>query len=143
MGIDAAELADIEQIKQLKARYFRCMDTKDWTGFGQVFTKDAQLRWGEGEDEVFRGREQILESLAHILRDAITVHHGHMPEIEITGPGRARGVWAMFDRVEHPKYLLVGHGHYTETYAVEDGEWRIATTHLTRLKVERTVKEAP
>ena len=28
---------DIEAIKQLKARYFRTMDTKDWDGFADVF----------------------------------------------------------------------------------------------------------
>ena len=28
------ELLAIEEIKQLKARYFRCVDTKDWEGFG-------------------------------------------------------------------------------------------------------------
>ena len=35
------ELDAIEQIKQLKARYFRCMDTKDWDGFQAVFAPDA------------------------------------------------------------------------------------------------------
>ena len=31
------ELDAIEEIKSLKARYFRCMDTKDWDGFQAVF----------------------------------------------------------------------------------------------------------
>jgi hypothetical protein len=34
-------LLAIEQIKQLKARYFRCMDTKDWAGLRSVFCDDA------------------------------------------------------------------------------------------------------
>ena len=37
------ELDAIEQIKKLKARYFRCMDTKDWDGFQNVFTADATM----------------------------------------------------------------------------------------------------
>lgn len=141
--MDTDQLRDIEQIKQLKARYFRCMDTKQWEDFAEVFTRDATLRWGEGEGDVFQGRTEIVERLRHILREAITVHHGYMPEIEITAPGQAHGIWAMSDRIEHPKYRLVGRGHYTETYRIEDDAWRIAATHLTRLTAERSVREAP
>ncbi len=36
-------LLAIEEIKALKARYFRCMDTKDWDGFAALFTIDASL----------------------------------------------------------------------------------------------------
>ena len=70
-----------------------------------------------------------------------TVHHGHMPEIELTGPDTARGTWAMFDYVEWPRpesgerVGLTGYGHYLEEYVREDGEWRIARTHLARLRV--------
>lgn len=31
----------IEEIKQLKARYFRFMDGKDWAGMRTIFTADA------------------------------------------------------------------------------------------------------
>ena len=34
-------LAAIEQIKQLKARYIRFMDTKDWAGYESVFAPDV------------------------------------------------------------------------------------------------------
>ena len=40
----AEQLTDIEAIKQLKARYFRLMDTKRWEEWGDVFTKDARLQ---------------------------------------------------------------------------------------------------
>jgi len=40
---DAAHTRAIEEIKQLKARYFRCMDTKDWAGYLNVFTPDAKI----------------------------------------------------------------------------------------------------
>jgi SnoaL-like domain len=32
---------DLEAIKQLKARYFRTMDTKDWAGMREVFADDV------------------------------------------------------------------------------------------------------
>ena len=90
---------------------------------------------------VRNGRKEIVDGVSTPLRGSRTVHHGHMPEIEITGPGEARGIWSMFDYVEHPRYVLRGFGHYTERYCVEDGAWRIASLHLTRLRVERTLKE--
>ena len=41
---------DIEAIKQLKARYFRMMDTKDWDGLAAVFTGDVEIDvTGEGD----------------------------------------------------------------------------------------------
>ena len=34
---------DVEAIKQLKARYFRTVDTKDWAGMRQVFADDVVI----------------------------------------------------------------------------------------------------
>jgi len=38
--MDAATLAEIEAIKQLKARYFRLLDTKQWDAWREVFSDD-------------------------------------------------------------------------------------------------------
>ena len=79
-------LVDIEEIKRLKARYFRAVDQKDWELYAQVFARDAHLEVPEGgvsED----GREAIVASISTVLEGVTTVHHGHMPEIEITGDG--------------------------------------------------------
>ena len=134
-------LIDIEEIKRLKARYFRTLDHKDWDGYGQVFSKDALLEVPEG-DVSERGREAIVASVSTVLEGVRTVHHGHTPEIDITGPDTARGVWAMADYVEFPanaageRVGLRGYGHYTEEYVREDGEWRISHSHLSRLRID-------
>ena len=39
----ATDLNDIEQICQLKARYFRAMDQKDWIAYLGVFAEDAVI----------------------------------------------------------------------------------------------------
>jgi uncharacterized protein (TIGR02246 family) len=134
-------LADIEAIKQLKARYFRLMDQKKWDEWAMVFTEDAHLVVPEGGvDE--RGRDAVVASVSGVLEGVRTVHHGHMPEIEITGADTARGTWAMFDYVEFPQGAngarigLQGYGHYTEQYVREDGEWRIASLLLSRLRID-------
>ncbi len=133
-------LLDIEQIKQLKARYFRLMDMKQWDDWGMVFAKDCVMEVPEAE-MVNNGREEIVTNVSTALIGARTAHHGHMPEIEITGDGTARGVWAMFDYVEWPEQNgtrvgLQGYGHYREEYVREDGAWRIARTRLERLRVD-------
>jgi hypothetical protein len=134
-------LVDIEDIKRLKARYFRSLDRKEWDEFGLVFARDGHLEVPEGgvsED----GREAIVRSVSTVLDGVTTVHHGHTPEIEITGDDTARGIWAMFDYVEFPAaegrepFGLKGYGHYIEEYVREDGEWRIKRLELSRLRVD-------
>jgi hypothetical protein len=72
---------DIEAIKQLKARYFRTMDTKDWPGMRRVFADDVVMDTTESGGGVIAGADEFLAFLEPTLRDVVTVHHGHMPEI--------------------------------------------------------------
>ncbi len=142
--MDAAEqLLAIEEIKQLKARYFRSMDTKDWEGFAGVFAPNAVLDvTGEsGADEgIVRGNELIAEYVRGHVDPVTTVHHGHMPEIEITSSTEATGIWSMEDMLRWPEGSPIasmhGYGHYHETYEKIDGRWRIASCKLTRLRVD-------
>jgi SnoaL-like domain len=134
------QLLDIEAIKQLKARYFRLMDLKQWDDWGMVFATDCVMEVPEAA-MVNTGRQEIVTNVSGALVGARTCHHGHMPEIEITGTASARGIWAMFDYVEWDEQNgtrvgLQGYGHYREEYTREDGEWRIARTRLERLRVD-------
>lgn len=134
-------LADIEAIKQLKARYFRAMDRREWDDFGQVFAREADLEVPEA-DATQHGRDAIVAFVSGALTGARTVHHGHMPEIELTGPDSARGTWAMFDYVEWQarpggdRVGLHGYGHYLEEYVREDGRWCISRSRLERLRID-------
>ncbi len=136
--MEASELVEIELVKQLKARYFRLMDQKRWDEWGNVFTENATLQYGPNPGDIFEGRKGIIEGLSVILKDSVTVHHGHMPEIEITSKTTATGIWAMFDYVEMPGLTLNGYGHYEEEYIKEDGQWKIKNLRLTRLRVDTT-----
>jgi hypothetical protein len=145
--LDAAErIVAIEEVKALKARYFRTMDTKDWEGFADVFAADASLDIsGEmganaSDDGVVRGRLEIATFVRNAIHDVTTVHHGHMPEIDVISPTWATGVWAMEDMLRWPVGApirsLHGYGHYHETYEHHGGRWFIASTKLTRLRVD-------
>ena len=146
---DLERLTAIEAIKQLKARYFRCMDTKDWAGLTAVFAPDAELDMrGEAADKskaadgLVVGGAKIGAFIRNAVIDLVTVHHGHMPEIEITSATTAKGIWAMEDILRWPDgasiKTLRGHGHYHETYRRLDDGWRIQTSTLTRLRLDVT-----
>jgi hypothetical protein len=130
-----SRLADIEAIKQLKARYFRLMDEQDWSAFGEVFSREVVL----GDDGSITGRAAAIEYIRSAAHAARTAHQGVAPEIEIVADGQARGVWAMTDYFEvrdtDPPIGFTGYGHYFDDYVHEDGAWRIAASRLTRLKI--------
>jgi SnoaL-like domain len=85
------------------------------------------------------GADKFIEFLAQTLGDAITVHHGHMPKIELTSPTTATGIWALQDTIVWSNGTrLCGYGHYQETYELIDGAWRIKSLKLTRLHMDIT-----
>jgi hypothetical protein len=135
-SLNSEQLADIEAIKQLKARYFRFMDTKNWAEFGGVFTRDAVIRGG---DQEITGRLAIVEFVSTTSDGVRSAHQGFLPEIEILGTDTASGVWAMSDYFEvrgtEPPVGFSGFGHYEDRYAKEEGTWRISASRLTRLKI--------
>jgi hypothetical protein len=130
------DLGEVEAIKQLKARYFRLLDSKQWDQWREVFTEDFRGEF-HGPHPVVRidGRDEMVESIRNLLADVPTVHHGHMPEIEIMGADTAKGIWAMVDVVKLGAGFT-GYGHYHEEYRKVDGRWRIASMRLTRLHIE-------
>ena len=134
---------DIEAIRQLKARYFRTMDTKDWDGMRQVFTDDVLMDTSEAGGGVVRGADEFITVLRKMLHGAVTVHQGHMPEIQLTSDTTATGIWALNDIVIFPGGTrLDGYGHYHETYERTADGWRIKASKLTRLHADLVVPDA-
>lgn len=125
----------IEAIKNLKARYFRFIDCKRWEDLERVFAVDAIAFWEGMEKGGTRitGARNIAQTIARRLTQSVTVHHGHMPEIELLDEANASGVWAMYDYLEMPELVFEGYGHYHETYVKQEGRWLIKTLQLTRL----------
>lgn len=132
-----ARLEAVEDIKRLKASYFRYIDLHWWDQLRALFTDDAEFDIGESSSKPSTP-DEFVASVGRHLSEAATVHHGHMPEIDIVDDTHARGIWAMYDQVEPATTsgfpALTGFGHYTEEYRKIDGRWRISRLRLTRLK---------
>ncbi len=149
---DSAKLFAIEEIKQLKARYFRFMDQKNWAGLPGVFAEDVVCDFGDPMHDptdpepaaippggTLAGRDTVVAFMQAGLAHTRSVHHGHMAEITIEDENNASGIIAMYDRLRFsrgPLKALDGYGHYYETYRRIDGVWRIATLRLVRLQVD-------
>lgn len=136
-----------QDIIRLKARYFRCLDTKDWDGFQQLFAPDASfdMRDGRGANmdpgAIVHGASAIREFVSAAVNPLVTVHHGHTPEIDVADAHHATAIWPMQDLlvvpegVDMPFRQLQGFGHYHETYQRQGERWLIHTLRLTRLHV--------
>jgi hypothetical protein len=130
----------IEAIKQLKARYFRLMDTKQWAAYRQLFTDDMVFYFESEDAPAATSGDEFVAHVRSRLATAISVHQGHTPEIELTSADSARGIWAMSDWVDDPDQhrAFQGSGHYHEEYRRGgDGEWRISRLRLSRLRVDQ------
>lgn len=128
---------DLEALKQLKARYCRFLDAKDWTAWRGLFSDDFVSDTSEsGGKRVVGGDAFVAFVRGHLGKASrTTVHQVHAPEIELLSAGTARGVWALEDFVHFvPGLNLRGYGHYDETYEKLDGRWYFKTSKLTRLR---------
>jgi hypothetical protein len=131
-------LEDLEAIKRLKYRYLRALDTKAWDDLGDTLTEDATTEYADGEHR-FQGRDAILAFLRAtplaVPDGFVGVHHGSQPEIELTSPTTARGIWALYNYLIHKS---AGQGlrlcaFYHDEYVKQDGTWRIRATGYRRV----------
>lgn len=137
MAYTLQELSDMEDIRTLKHRYFRAIDTADMGLLGGLFTDDVAVDYRGGNYRVtLIGRDNMLEFLANSFHSgAVAMHHGHMPEIALTGPGCAEGIWYLEDifiNLEHRTHTF-GSAIYRDVYTREDTSWKIARTEYDRV----------
>jgi SnoaL-like domain len=133
------DLVALEEIRQVKYRYLRCVDLKLWDEMEAVFTPGASADYGThaaGRDLSLRGRDEIIGYLRENLGpEIITVHRCGQPEIVIDG-NAATGTWSFEDTVIATKFrvLIKGAAFYEDTYERgDDGRWRISHIGYTRI----------
>ena len=146
--MDALErLIAIEEIKLVKARRCRAVDSKDWELYRACHTPDCKSYALGSDSDPIVGRDAMTASVEKSLIGKTTVHHVHMPEITLTSPVSAEGVWAMEDMLwwEHKgvAHWTHGYGHYHETYEKHGGQWLIASRKLIRTRVDNGTGARP
>lgn len=121
------------EIQTLKARYWRMVDTKDWSGLADsVFTADFAGDYREAGGEAFTSAAEVIEMFRAALGEAVTAHMGGPPEINLISPTEATAIWPFNDRLEYPTGVLTGAGHYHETYVHTADGWRMSSSVVTR-----------
>ena len=138
-------LLAIEEIRAVKARYCRCLDTKDWEGFAALFSGEAvmDVREDTGNPPI-TGITAIVAQVRFAVDHAASSHQVHTPEITLDSADSAQGVWAMQDRVVWQPgkspipgiASITGYGQYHESYRREGGVWKIAALRLSRFHVD-------
>jgi hypothetical protein len=118
--VDVHQLADIEAIKQLKARYCLLLDAQEWDGLRALFTDEAVFSVGSGD---YPDPDAFIANLAENLTGESHVHVLLNPIIELLGPDSARGLWAFNNRGAL--------GHYQDRYERGPDGWRISATTMT------------
>ena len=133
---DLGALQALEAIRRLKYAYFRLLDTKRFTELGDLLTDDVTTSYASGELS-FSGRQAVVDFLVDSLGspDIVTMHHGHHPEIALTGDDRATGTWYLEDRVIVPgaDFEIHGTAVYADHYVRVGGSWLIAHTGYERV----------
>jgi hypothetical protein len=144
-------LMAIEEIKRVKARYWRGVDMKDPQILRAVFTDDAEIDFRGNElDEASASQplptpDEFVSYAMQTLAHFVTAHHGHAPDIEIVSDTEATGFWPMEDNIwvnpGAPNVTfthLRGFGIYHDRYRKTPQGWRMSATMLKRIKVETT-----
>jgi hypothetical protein len=129
------DLVEIEAIKRLKYQYARCLDQKLWDEIAECFTADAVAAYSGGA-YTFEGRDAIIDFLRRSMgaETFLSSHRMHHPEIDLTSPTTATGVWALEDTVIDTAWNITirGAAFYTDAYVKVDGRWKFKFTGYKR-----------
>ncbi len=122
---------DLEAIKQLKYRYLRTLDTKQWEDFEACFLPEAT---GDYNGLVFEDRAALVAFMRKNMGPGmLTLHQAHHPEIAVDGD-TATGRWYLQDKViiEEYRFMLEGAAFYEDRYRRTPEGWRVEHTGYRR-----------
>jgi hypothetical protein len=128
----------IEEIRQVKYRYLRCVDLKLWEELGDTLTESAVLDFGTtdfGTSLEISGRSEVVAfNRAKFGPGTLTAHTAAQPEITIDGD-TAAGVWSLRETLlatRHGMIITAAAFHYDRYERGADGAWRIARSSYAR-----------
>ena len=121
------DLVALEEIRQVKYRYLRCVDLKLWDDLADTFTQEATVDYGTpalGDPIRLAGRDAIVGFLRDKLGpEMLTTHFATQPEISVDGD-TASGTWA-FTWNDAKGKPTGDRGKFTEIWKKQaDGAWK-------------------
>ena len=144
MTIDLADLArdirilkDIEEIKRLKHRYFRCIDMANLTELAELLHEDVTVDFVGGTYRFqLTGRDEYVRMIGQAFHaEFVGQHNGHHPEIDVLSETEATGVWYLSDVALNLRSNVSTSGSslYRDRYVKVDGVWKIRETAYHRI----------
>lgn len=131
------ELRAIEDIRQLKYRYFRAMDMADMALLRTLIMPDFHfdLRGSQWRLHGTNANDFVAKMTLNFNANMATQHHGHHPEISLADDGQsAVGIWYLQDIVHDTvsNNILFGTNFYDDHYILTTAGWRIASSQWSR-----------
>jgi hypothetical protein len=140
------DLIEFHSISQLKFRYVRALDTHDWELMERCLTENA-FAWFSGGKFKQQGRRQIVAFLRELIPASLVSSHIVVhPELTLTGPSTAKGIWRMQDIIyfiePNPVFAhgnieggeeMTGAAYYHEEYEKSGDEWQISSIGFVRI----------
>ena len=85
LAAEVQRLSDIEEIKRLRAAYFRCLDTANIEELANLLTDDyACLCLGGDYEYKADSKAEFLGMIENSFhQEIVTQHNGHGPEIDL------------------------------------------------------------
>jgi hypothetical protein len=137
MAYTLQHLSDLEDIRTVKHRYYRGIDTADAALLETLFTDDVSVEYRGGGYRVrLAGKAAMIDFLMNSFNaDSVAMHQGSMPDISFIGDDEAEGLWYLEDlfiSLER-RDVTAGTALYKDRYRRVDGAWKIARTEYDRI----------
>jgi len=128
-------LLAIEEIKSLRARYCRGIDTKDWALLRSTLAPDIRLDLPSlRERGGLAGADAFIELASAWFGKTPSLHANYLPEIELVSPTRATGIWQqqhfLPNRYRPEEHHGHGYGYSHDSYEKTDGRWLVKSVKL-------------
>jgi uncharacterized protein (TIGR02246 family) len=129
--MDVPDPSTVTGVQDLFARYAHRIDRRDFDGFGELFTVDADYSLAGNEQH---GRDAIKDFMRSVMTSPGGVHIITNVSVR-AGTGGAFDVVADYLLTRRPAddqpFAIVGTGIYEGAVVLDDDAWRFATLRIT------------
>lgn len=131
LGLHIQRLQDIEEIRQLKARYFHACDQKQLGTMKDCFS-EGEILIDYGVVGIFNTREALMDLFEDKAchEHIVDTHHGQNAQIDWESPERATAIWDLYFHQINTKAQTITQlsGFYNDVFVNDGSGWKIQET---------------